>query len=264
MSRSGRLVFFLGGRDLEMLEIRRLLEAHAPGRFHDAGLRWGAKASAYVAAIEACLSAGDVPVLVELEDDLGIDPARKVVVDHHGPAAGAEAPTSLERVHALLGLPPESLTRRQRLVAANDRGHIAALVEAGATRAEIAALRAEDRAAQGVTERDEAEAGEAVSRAEVRCGGRLTVVTSPGARVAPVADRLDAALGGPGYRNLLVVSPGEVNFSGEGRVVRALAEAHPEGWWGGSLPERGFWGASPVPDGVAALVERVVGEEGAR
>ena len=259
-----RLVFFLGGRDLEMLEIRRLLEAHAQGRFHDAGLRWGAKASAYAAAIEASLAAGDAPVLVELEDDLGIDPARKVVVDHHGPAAGAAAPTSLEQVHALLGLPPESLTRRQRLVAANDRGYIPALLEAGATRAEIAAIRAEDRAAQGVTASEEVEAEEAVRRAETRCGGRLTVVTSESGRVAPVADRLDAALGGPGCRNLLVVSPAEVSFSGEGRVVLALAEAHPEGWWGGSLPERGYWGASPAPEGLAALVERLVGAEEAR
>lgn len=42
---SAKPVFFLGGRDLEMLTIRDLMAEHAPGRFHDKGLPWGAKAS---------------------------------------------------------------------------------------------------------------------------------------------------------------------------------------------------------------------------
>jgi len=260
---AGNLVFLLGGHDLEMLEIRRLLEALAPGRFHDAGLRWGAKASAYRREIDECLAAGGTPVLVELEDDLGIDPSRKIVVDHHGRAAGIDAPTSLEQVHSLLGLAPETLTRRQRLVAANDRGHIPSLREAGATDAEIVAIRAEDRAAQGVTETEEAEAALAVRDAETRCGGRLTVVRCSHSRVAAVTDRLDPALGGPGCRNLLVLSPDEVNFSGNGGIVLALGETLAGSWWGGALPERGYWGTRVAPDAIPELerlVERLVAE----
>ncbi|MBI4664147.1 MAG: hypothetical protein HY735_35575 [Verrucomicrobia bacterium] len=41
---------------------------------------------------------------------------------------------------------------------------------------------------------------------------------------------------------MLIVSPGEVNFFGEGGFVRGLDQAFPGGWSGGALPERGFWG----------------------
>lgn len=70
-----RLVFFLGGRDLEMVTIRALLQAHAPTMFHDKGLAWGARASAYQGEIESALAEGKTPVLIELENDLGLDPA---------------------------------------------------------------------------------------------------------------------------------------------------------------------------------------------
>src|SRR5687768_1077118 len=101
----GSMVFFLGGRDLEMATIRDWLEAHAPGRFHDRGLAWGAVASAYRAEIDAALTREDAVVLVELDDDLGLasqgPPGRVVVVDHHGDRAGADRPTSLEQVFDL-------------------------------------------------------------------------------------------------------------------------------------------------------------------
>lgn len=38
---SNKLIFFLGGHDLEMLAIRELLEEYAPGSFFDKGLSWG-------------------------------------------------------------------------------------------------------------------------------------------------------------------------------------------------------------------------------
>lgn len=69
-----RFMFFLGGTDLEMLSIRTLLEETVPGRFHDKHLPWGAKASAYGEEIRERLGAGSIPVLVELEDDLGPTP----------------------------------------------------------------------------------------------------------------------------------------------------------------------------------------------
>ena len=73
-----------------------------------------------------------------------------------------------------------------------------------------------------------------------------------------ITDRLDRELGGPGYHNLLILSPGEVNFYGEGRLVNALAAAFPAGWYGGSLPERGFWGhGEPLPDVLNFLREQL-------
>lgn len=251
-------IFFLGGHDLEMLTIRELLAREVPGRFHDKGLRWGAKASKYRGEIESGLARGHVPVLVELTDDLGLDPHRVIVVDHHGPQARADRPTSLHQVFDLLGLSREKWTRWFELVAANDRGYVPALREAGATQEEIKQIRSADRAAQGITAQDELQGESAVTHAQRLAGGLLTVVRLPHTRTATVADRLEPALGGPGYQSLLVVCPGEVNFFGSGNLVQALHETFPGGWYGGALPDRGFWGhGEPVPDVLPVLLERI-------
>ncbi|MGH9893393.1 MAG: hypothetical protein ACREA0_15670 [bacterium] len=126
-----RLVFFLGGTDLEMLTIRTLLEETIPGRFHDKHLVWGAKASAYGEEIGEALDAGKTPVLVELEDDVGLDREAVVITDHHGERAGSDKPTSLHQIFALLGLPAKRWTRWFDLVAANDRGYIAEMQRSG-------------------------------------------------------------------------------------------------------------------------------------
>lgn len=241
-------VFFLGGQDLEMRTIRTLLETYTPGLWYDKNLGWNARSSAYREEIAACLDAGKTPVLVELADDLGWVPERIVVVDHHGVRAGKDRPTSLHQVFDLLELPPAIWTRRYDLVAANDRGYIPALLELGATPAEIAAIRAEDRAAQGVTPEQEAQATAAVRALEVLAGGELTLVRLPHSRTSAVTDRLDPVLGGPGCGNLLVRCPDETAFFGAGRWVVELDQAFPGGWYGGALPERGFWGINTVPE----------------
>ncbi len=247
-------LFLLGGHDLEMLTIREHLQAHAPDRFIDKRLGWGACASDYQAEIAAALQQGRTPVLVELVDDMGLD-GKVIIIDHHGPLAGADQPTALHQVFALLGLPPDAWTRRMELVAANDRGHIKGMQETGATMDEIIAIRAADRAAQGITEEQEQQAAEAILLAEKACNGRLTIVRLRHNRTAAVADRLAPELGGAGYENLLVISPGELNLFGEGDLIHAVAEAFPAGWYGGSLPERGFFGISPVPPGLPEDIE---------
>ena len=236
----GEYCYFLGGQDLEMVTIRELLEDYAPDRIHDKHLSWGAKASAYRNEISACLSEGGIPVLIELEDDINLDHSRVIFVDHHGERAGG--PTSLHQIFGLLGLPKEKWTRRFDLVEANDSGYIPALIEAGATEEEIISIRAADRRAQGITELEEKAGEAAIAGLDIRAGGALTIVRLSHSHTAVVTDRLEPALGGPGYENLLVISPGEVNFFGVGDLVRALEEAFPDGWSGGALPERGFWG----------------------
>lgn len=279
------LLFFLGGCDLEMLTIRELLQAHAPDRFCDKNLSWGARASDYRVEIDGAIKNGNTPVLVELENDLGLktcphpdplpegegekisgpfpdDAGGVIIIDHHGPLAGADRPTSLHQVFALLDLPPEAWTRRMELVAANDRGHIRGMLEVGATMEEIIAIRAADRAAQGITQEQERQAAEAVLSAEILCNGRLTVVRLPHSRTAAVADRLAPELGGAGYDNLLVLSPDEVNCYGGGALISALAERFPGGWYGGSLPERGFFGIAPVPPAFIETVTEIVCAQG--
>lgn len=249
-------LFLLGGHDLEMLEIGRLVRATlGADAVVDKGLPWhGAVASAYRNEIAAALGAGLQPVLVELRPDLTAGLLERcTVVDHHGDQAGADRPTSLEQVFALLGLPPSAWTRRLALVAANDRGWIPELRAMGATDDEIAAIRAEDRAAQGVTAAEEAAAGTALAAAERHPAG-LTLVRLPHGRTSPVFDRLAIAAMPGDPPDALVVSPGELNFSGAGARVTALARAFPDGWSGGALPERGFWGhGEPSPDLDAVL-----------
>ena len=258
------LVFFLGGHDLEMQTIGELLRRHVTAsRIHDKNLSWGARASAYQAEIHAAFDAKMTPVLIELMDDLELDAARIiVVVDHHGARAGQDAPTSLEQIFALLELPSAEWTRWFELVAANDKGHVAEMLERGASLKEIIEVRRADRAAQGITSEEEAAAEEAVKRAEVFAAGRLTVVRLAHSRAAAVTDRLERALGGAGYENLLVVSPGQVNFFGAGEHVRALDAHFPGGWYGGALPVRGFWGfsADDVPDVKSFLLAQLDGE----
>lgn len=255
-----RLHFFLGGRDLEMQAIRALLQDHAPGRFSDGGLAWGAAASAYIDKIRESLGRGETPVLIELADDLpdgAFDRSRCLVVDHHGALAGRGRPTSLEQVFALLGLPRSAWTREHELVAANDRGHIRAMqaLDPPATAAEIGSIRDRDRRAQGISDADEAEAARAVAQREAK--GRLTILTTTGRSSTAAADLMEPVLGGPGYDALLVAMPETLAVFADGGTVRWLADRVPGSWFGGDLPMRGFWGARlpPGPERDRLLAE---------
>lgn len=235
---SREFTLFLRAPDLEMLTIRELLEI-CRQRFSDAGLSWGAKASAYGHEIIDAMVRGETPVFVELENDMALRPKQFINVDHHGPTAGVDA-TSLEQLFRLLDLPPVTWTRWHALVAANDRGHIAAMRRIRATNEEIAKVRAADRAAQGITAVHEREAEAAIAVAKSVAGGELAIVRLPHEKTAAVVDRLAMQSSPP--QNVLVLSPNAVNFFGRGDLVRALDAEFPGGWLGGDLPERGFWG----------------------
>jgi hypothetical protein len=52
---------------------------------------------------------------------------------------------------------------------------------------------------------------------------------------------LEEALGGPGYENLLILSPSQTLFYGGGWGIDRLRSLYPGGWWGCELPHRGYW-----------------------
>ncbi len=276
-----RLRFFLGGQDLEMVAIRELLERQTPAQFEDDHLPWGAKASAYRERIEQTLATGRIVVLVELLDDLGLleragqggtlgdcnssaapgaETPSVISVDHHGELAGHDRPTALEQVFQLLQLPQSTWTRRLELIAANDRGHVRGMLEHNATLEELHAIRAADRAAQGITGDEEAAGRQAAARAELMFDGRLTLVRLPHARTATVTDVLDRELGGPGYEHLLVICPGSVMFYGNGAAIEALRRVFSQGFYGGQLPERGFWGhpTAIVPQELLSVLRAAI------
>lgn len=247
--------FFLGGHDLEMLTIRELLsETVASEQIFDRSLSWGARVSAYQEEIFAVWEQGFVPVLIELEPDVPV-PAASIIIDHHGERAGIDQPTSLEQIFGLLKLPQAMWTRHMSLVAANDRGHIAAMLELQASAEELAAIRAADRRAQGITETDERQARDAIQQLQITANGLLTVVTLPHSHSSAVTDFLDPALGGCGFKNLVVCTPISVNVFGCGHLIEHLRKAVPDCWYGGQLPVRGFWGSTTDADSVIRLAE---------
>ncbi|MFP4309613.1 MAG: CorA family divalent cation transporter [Desulfococcaceae bacterium] len=235
---SNPLVFFLGGGDAEMAEIRAILQAqNIP--FHDRQLRWGARLSEYRDEL-AQLPPNAVPVLVELEPDIPPPPGA-VVVDHHDQRAGRNKPTSLEQVADLLDL---SLNRRQKLIAASDLGHIRAMRAMGATVEEIADIRSADRKAQGVTPEDEAAAAESIARHLRKTAPGTALVDSQTNRTSPIADRLFDT-----YSRLFIRTPdGATHFFGDGATIRRLRhlcerrDPSPRHWFGGELPDHGFFG----------------------
>lgn len=280
---AGSYRFFLGGHDLEMATIAALLREEGVG-FEDGRLAWGARASDYASGIAAALDKGETPVLVELAPDLAPDlAARCVWLDHHGERAGADKPSSLRQAFDLLELPEVAWCRRFALVAANDIGHIGGLLAAGATSKEIADIRAADRRAQGVTPEEEDEARQALAQAEQKPGYLLVrlpherssilsdfahpalaevVGATAGRSLAETAPHPGHPLGGrgslEGSADMLVLGPDTLSWYGRGEAVRALAENF-GGWWGGALPERGYWGQNRAEAPLESVEALLVG-----
>jgi hypothetical protein len=239
-----RYRFFLGGYDLEMITIRDLLIAHCGvDAVYDRRLSWGASTSDYSAELTEIVRTDRIAVLIELTPNSPL-PESAIVIDHHNELAGKETPTSLEQVFALLNLPASAWTREMMLIAVNDRGHIQAMEAVGASSDEIRSIRAADRRAQGITAEEERQAAIAVSQASVLANGRLTILRMPQGRTSAAADAMEPALGGPGYKNLLICTPETSNFFGTGSLVNLLQSEFPNGWYGGQLPVRGFWGCT--------------------
>lgn len=248
------LTFFLGGYDLEMLTIRELINAEGLPYF-DGELDWSsATVIAYKEGIRATRLRGNTPVLVELRIDPKNESDRElsdgaIIVDHHGPRAGENEPTSLEQVFKLLELPQERWTRWMDLVSANDRGHVPAMQLRGATTEEMAAIRAEDRRAQGMTPEEEAEAERGIANRELLFWDTLAIVRISHHRSSAVADKIEPILGGPGPVNCIVVSPDEINVYAVGALIEALLVRFPKelgSWSGGNMPKRGYWGLKHV------------------
>ena len=137
-------LFLLGGRDLEMLEIKNILIKNNK-HYLDKKLSWGAKLSHYIHLLDKKREYYGIELIEDVEP-----PEKYKAIDHHNDLQNR--PSSIEQVADILGI---SLNRYQMLVALNDKGYIPAMQEYGATEVEIELIRQKDREAQGVTKQDE-------------------------------------------------------------------------------------------------------------
>lgn len=235
--------FFLGGYDAEMCEIIKILKSKNIAYF-DNRLSWGARLSDYKVELERIDN--KIPVLVELILDIEY-PENCIIIDHHGEKASKQTPTSIEQVAKLLNI---NLSRWQKLIAANDRGWIDGLIEAGASETEIKEIRAFDRKCQGVTQEMEDAADKIFD--QIKYDVKLIVIEFPFNKVSPVMDRLYGKT-----ENILVKGPSSINFSGNGSIVLELSRLFPEGYFGGNLPQYGFWGKTQRDDNIITLIKNL-------
>lgn len=138
-------VFLLGGYDLEMEEIKKILTDNRE-KYIDKQLSWGAKVSDY----KDYLNLDETIIYgVELEVDIQV-PKNYHEIDHHG--LNDHKPSSLEQVAQILDL---KLTQKQKLIAANDSRYIGGMKKLCARQKEIDEIRQRDRELQGITRYDE-------------------------------------------------------------------------------------------------------------
>ena len=225
-----RRVFFLGGNDLEMITIRGILKEKGIS-FVDKGLSWNnATLSKYSDVLEQYK---DYYIYgIELKNDLEEKdiPSHYYAIDHHNELF--YRPSSLEQVADLLGY---TLSDREQLIAANDKGYIPAMQAMGATKDQIAEIRQLDRLAQGVTNQEYEKALNSLSSKETF--GNLIIVRTASKIFSPITDELYP------YKSLLVVSVENRCFCFYGygsQEMHNTANALWSTFSGGG--KNGFWG----------------------
>lgn len=223
-------IFLLGGHDLEMLEIRNILERKNLKNevdFYDRNLTWGAKLSSY----KDCFD--DDKTFVGIELIIDIDPPKKYIeIDHHN--ENSIKASSLEQTAEFIGA---KLSRKQNLIAANDRGYIPEMIKLGANVKEIQKIRKSDRKEQGATRLDEKLAEKSI-RENMQVENGITVVRSLTSFFSTITDRLFP------FQKLLIYNETNYCYYGEGTDKLAL-HFHElvnakNAWYGGG--EDGFFG----------------------
>lgn len=190
-------IFFLGGYDLEMLEIKKLLLAEK-FKVLDTKLSWE---NAWLSKYARFFNKTKRFVGIELREDIK-PPLHYQLIDHHN--ENSDIPSAIEQVADLIGV---KLTREQQLIAANDKGYIPAMKALGATDDEISDIRRRDRAAQGVTEEDE-KLGEKSIEENIIIDHDLIQVKSLTPHFSTITDRLYP------FKELLIKYNNEIVYHG--------------------------------------------------
>lgn len=244
---SKRYHFLLGGYDLEMVEIRQLLEVNQQ-KFTDMDLSWGARLSAY----HDLFNDEEHFVGIELTEDVTL-PLHYTSIDHHN--ENSHRASAIEQVAELLGI---ELTRYQLLVAANDSGYIPGMKASGASNSEIEEIRRKDRAAQGVTELDESLAEDQIEK-YFHFKKDIGVVKTNLKKFSPIADRLQ-------LEKLIIYNDKNLNYYGLqaqklGQEVFKDQLANKTAYYGGG--ENGFFGINleiPNNETIETIMKKILEE----
>jgi hypothetical protein len=221
-------IFLLGGKDLEMEEIKRIL-INKKEVFYDKNLTWGAKLSSYEEVIR--INKDKLIIGIELEKDIKID-FRYLEIDHHNKNINKKS--SLEQIAKLLNI---ELTREQKLIALNDSGYIPAMEKFGASKEEIRKIRFMDRQSQGISEKDEELAEKSILKNK-KIYPNLIVVKSFTEKFSTITDRLYP------NKNIFIYTDDEFTYYGE--KSKELGQKYYEKYgdkiyYGGN--ENGYFGA---------------------
>ena len=215
--------FFVGGYDLEMIEVVKIL-IEQKINFDDLSLSWAdAKVSAYEKRITEMLKDEFIPVLLELKIDISL-PKTVVIIDHHNECSSN--PATILQVLNLLGLQP---TRLQSLIAANDSGAYWGLKTAGANSDEVHLIRQLERSMQGFTPAMELISIKAAKTA-FETNPILPIVRLPFSSFAAAKDYIWER---GGKEMVFIAADGEVEYQGCGITAAALLAKFPAGWAGG-------------------------------
>lgn len=192
------VIFLLGGHDLEMQEIRSILNEKKI-KYLDQNLSWGVQLSDYQEELLSYQDNRDYIIYgVELIADI-FAPSNYKEIDRHN--KNSHEPSSLEQVAKVLDL---ELTPRQKLVAANDSGHIKGMYALGLTDKDITKaseelklkpdidiiikeIRRHDRKAQGFTEEMEKKAREDIKNSQ-NIDGVIIVKSTAGNKFSAITD----------------------------------------------------------------------------
>lgn len=235
-----KIFFVVPANDGEAVEIRKILQ-HAQVDHVVTRQGWGATwdnlESKVVKEIEGFLTANPSAVIYGIE--LG-GPSRwgAINIDHHlyKDDDRTNEKSSIEQVAVLLKV---KLTRHQKIVSANDKGYIPAMLAMGASQNEIKIVRAQDRLAQGITPDQEAQAVFDIKAAKIK-GDKWLIVCPKGSSSA-ITDRIFGQ-----YSELLTID--EVNgkwiyFGPRHLQFYALTEKGTKlARWAGGNPKNGFSG----------------------
>jgi hypothetical protein len=175
-----RRAFLLGGCDLEMAAIERLLKKYNQIYFNK-NLKWGAKLSEY----EDVLKKDYCFYGIELIKDIEVNCYKEI--DHHNEKSNLDS--SIEQIADILGI---KLSYFEKLIAANDKGYIPLMKKLNASDKDIQRIRKLDRKFQGVTKEDEIQAIEDIKKLQILKG--IKVIKTKLTKFSPITDRLNGEI----------------------------------------------------------------------